>query len=56
MINALTGAGLRIESLHEFPFCGWQRLPSMEQREDGFWHLPDQDTIPLLFSLQARKA
>lgn len=56
VINALAGAGLRIEFLHEFPFCGWQRLPSMEKREDGFWHLPDQDTIPLLFSLKARKA
>lgn len=56
VVNALAGAGLRIEFLHEFPFCGWQRLPSMEQREDGFWHLPERDTLPFLFSLQARKA
>jgi SAM-dependent methyltransferase len=56
VINALTGAGLRIEFLNEFPFCGWQRLPSLEQHEDGFWYPQDTDTLPLLFSLQARKA
>ncbi|HEV7641633.1 MAG TPA: hypothetical protein VGO39_12270 [Gaiellaceae bacterium] len=55
MLNALADAGLRIEFLHEFPFCGWQRLPSMERR-DGFWHLPDRDDLPFLFSLRARKA
>lgn len=56
VINALADAGLRIEFLHEFPSCGWQRLPSMERREDGYWHLPDRDDLPFLFSLRARKA
>lgn len=55
VINALAGAGLRVEFLHEFPFCGWQRLPSMERREDGFWYLPKRDDLPFLFSLRARK-
>jgi hypothetical protein len=55
VLNALAGAGLRIEFVHEFPFCGWRRLPSMELREDGFWQLPDRDDLPFLFSLRARK-
>jgi 2-polyprenyl-3-methyl-5-hydroxy-6-metoxy-1,4-benzoquinol methylase len=56
VINALTSVGLRIEFLHEFPFGEWQRLPSMEQREDGYWQLPGRDDLPFLFSLRARKA
>jgi SAM-dependent methyltransferase len=56
LITALVGAGLRIEFLHEFPFCAWPRLPSMEQREDGFWYLPQREDLPFLFSLRARKA
>jgi SAM-dependent methyltransferase len=53
--NAIAAAGLRIEFLHEFPFCGWQRLPSMERRDDGYWHLRDREDLPFLFSLRARK-
>jgi SAM-dependent methyltransferase len=55
VINALLGAGLRLEFLHEFPFDGWQRLPSMVRREDGFWSLPGRSDLPFLFSLRARK-
>ncbi|HEY5989478.1 MAG TPA: class I SAM-dependent methyltransferase [Streptosporangiaceae bacterium] len=54
VINALLGAGLRIVFLHEFPVSGWQRLPSMVRRDDGFWQLPGRD-LPFLFSLLARK-
>jgi len=56
VINALAGAGLRVEFVHEFPYCGWQRLPSMKVGDDGFWHLPDRDDLPFLFSLQARRS
>lgn len=55
VINALIGAGLQIEFLHEFPFSGWQRLPSMVRGEDGWWRLPGRDDLPFLFSLRARK-
>lgn len=55
VINALTAAGLHIEFLHEFPFCSWQRLPSMVRGDDGWWRLPDRDDLPFLFSLLARK-
>jgi SAM-dependent methyltransferase len=54
VINALTGAGLRIEFLHEFPFSLWH-LRSMVQSEDGWWRLSDRDDLPLMFSLRARK-
>ncbi|HUP27561.1 MAG TPA: class I SAM-dependent methyltransferase [Chloroflexia bacterium] len=55
-INALIGAGLQIEHLHEFPFLGWKALPFMEEHEDGLWYLPEgKDKIPLLFSLKATK-
>jgi SAM-dependent methyltransferase len=56
VINALTGAGLQIEFLHEFAFSESQRLPSMIKGEDGCWRLPDRDDVPFLFSLLARKA
>ena len=55
VITALSGAGLRIEFLHEFPVSGWQRLPSMVKGEDGWWRLPGRDDLPLVFSLRARK-
>ena len=54
IINSLTGVGLRIEFLHEFPYCVYKMLPFMEKGKDGWWRLPDQqDSIPLMFSLKA---
>ncbi len=56
VLNALIESELRIEFLHEFPFCAYQMFPFMEQGEDGWWRLPDsQPEIPLLFSLKAVK-
>ena len=54
VVNALLYAGLRIEFLHEFPVCAWQRFPSMKQDKDGWWRVKD-DNIPLTFSLRATK-
>lgn len=58
IINALLEAGLRLDFLHEFPFCAWQRFPCMRQDDDGWWRLPQEwrDNLPLTFSLQAMKA
>jgi hypothetical protein len=56
VVNALIGAGLRIEFLHEFPFDEWQRFPFMEECADGWWRLQDRPEIPLTFSLRATKA
>jgi SAM-dependent methyltransferase len=54
VFNALISAGLRIEFVHEFPVCAYQRFPFMEQDEDGWWRLKG-DNIPLTFSLKATK-
>ncbi len=56
IISSLTGAGLQVEWLHEFPVCAWQRFPFMVQGDDGWWRLPeDMVQIPLTFSLLASK-
>jgi SAM-dependent methyltransferase len=56
ILSTLTGAGLRLEFLHEFPFCTYPMFPSMTQGDDGWWRLaPSQTPIPLLFSLKAVK-
>jgi len=54
IINALIGAGLRIEFLHEFPKICWAPYPFTEQDEDGWFRIKG-DNIPLLFSLKATK-
>ncbi|MHA2089995.1 MAG: class I SAM-dependent methyltransferase [Candidatus Kariarchaeaceae archaeon] len=56
IINALIGAGLHIEFLHEFPSLSWAMVPFMEERDDGLFYLPDNfPDIPLMFSLKATK-
>jgi 2-polyprenyl-3-methyl-5-hydroxy-6-metoxy-1,4-benzoquinol methylase len=56
VVTALTGAGLRLEFLHEFPQCVYPRFPWMRQDADGWWRQPPgQPAVPLLFSLRARR-
>ncbi len=56
IINALISAGLRIEFVHEFPFCHYDAFPFLEETEPGKWRLPhNQEFIPLMFSLKAKK-
>ncbi len=56
IVNALIDAGLRIEFLHEFPYCADKMLPMMEQDAEGWWRLPKYDDyLPLMFSLKATK-
>jgi 2-polyprenyl-3-methyl-5-hydroxy-6-metoxy-1,4-benzoquinol methylase len=56
IVSALTDAGLRIDSLREYPFCLW-RLDYLVEGEDGRWRLPgDLDgRLPLFFSIRATK-
>ena len=57
VFNALIGAGLQIEFFNEFSFTLRERIAGMVQGEDGLWRLTQQHgMVPLLFSLQARKA
>jgi len=56
IVNAVAGAGLRLEFLHEFPYAAYRCLPFMEQGADGWWRLTEhQESVPLLFSLKASK-
>lgn len=56
VVNAVLGAGLRLEFLHEFPVSAWACLPFMTQDADGWWRLrPNDPALPLLFSLRASK-
>jgi SAM-dependent methyltransferase len=55
IVNALIRAGLRIECLHEFPYCCYAHLPRfMERGPDGWWWLKQhKDSVPLMFSIRA---
>lgn len=56
IVSTLVEAGLKIEFLHEFPYCYYQALPSMVQGADGWWRLPEKNhCIPQMFSLRASK-
>ncbi|MFC2038726.1 class I SAM-dependent methyltransferase [Chloroflexota bacterium] len=54
IINALIGAGLRIEFLHEFPVSGYRWSSFTEKTANGEWHI-EGDKIPLTFSIKAVK-
>ena len=54
VISALSGAGLRIEYLHEFPFCCYRARKDMYRDKDGWWRL-EGDKLPLTFSIKATK-
>ena len=61
VINALIAAGLRIESLYEYPLCPWKVIHDLEVVERfsasrayyGF--AKGKSTFPLMFTLRARK-
>ena len=56
IVTALVDAGLVIDSLREYDFCGWQ-LDYLVQSGDGRWRLPADSggELPLFFSLRAHK-
>jgi 2-polyprenyl-3-methyl-5-hydroxy-6-metoxy-1,4-benzoquinol methylase len=54
LVNALAGAGLRIDRLDELPVDLRQRTPAMVQSTDGLWRLPG-DPLPLLLTCRAVK-
>jgi SAM-dependent methyltransferase len=56
VINALVGAGLRIDLVRESDALPWPRWPSMVSTDDGYFRLPDSaPRIPLLYALRAGK-
>lgn len=56
VVNALAGAGLRIEFLHEYDFTDFPMFYGLERHDDGLWRFPPERwQIPLMFSLKATK-
>jgi SAM-dependent methyltransferase len=55
IVTSLIDAGLRIEFLHEFPFAAWQQFPEATRRDDGYFYMPDEGGVPLMFSVRATK-
>jgi len=56
IVNALIGAGLKLEFLHEFPFTVYNMFPGlMIQDEQGRWRIREHNHLPLLFSVKATK-
>lgn len=56
VVNALLSVDLRLEFLHEFPYCSYDCYPFLEKGGDGRWRFPgSRELIPLMFSLKAAK-
>ena len=54
VVSALLDAGLRLEFLHEFPYCPYDLLPYAVETEPGRYMVTRGDVaLPLIFSLQA---
>ena len=56
VVTGLASAGLRIDSLREYPFVEWP-VGFLEERGDGKWVLPahHEGELPLFFSIKASK-
>ncbi|MDE2716758.1 MAG: class I SAM-dependent methyltransferase [Chloroflexota bacterium] len=56
IVTALSGSGLTIEYLHEFPMSFYHAFPSMTKQDDGTWRFPERnDSFPQIFSIKATK-
>jgi len=56
VINALVGAGIRIDRLNEFPFSPYNCFDGLEERESGRFYLPhDGNDVPLVYSVTGTK-
>lgn len=56
VVNALLGAGIRIERLNEFPFSPYDCFEGLVEREPGRFYLPHRGhNVPLVYSLIGRK-
>ena len=55
ILNALIGAGLRINFLHEFPTSeNWNWAPFTKQDAQGYWRV-EGGLVPFVFSLKATR-
>lgn len=56
VINALVGAGIRVERLNEFPFSPYNCFEGLVEREPGRYYLSHRGhDVPMVYSLTGRK-
>ena len=56
IVNSLIDVDLKIEFLHEFPFCYHNIHPDMKLREDGYYEFINLNfSVPMMFSIRAHK-
>ncbi|WP_406404080.1 class I SAM-dependent methyltransferase [Streptomyces uncialis] len=54
IVDAVVGAGLRIETLREYDELPWPRWPDMTRTPSGWWRLPENaPRVPHMFALLA---
>jgi len=56
ILTALTGAGLRVESVEEYPWSTFAPIDAMEEDENGRYYLDTDEDLPFVFTLRARPA
>lgn len=57
VVNALLGAGIRIERLNEFPFSPYNCFEGLVEREPGRFYLQHRgQDVPMVYSILGRKA
>ncbi len=56
VVSALSGVGLHIEFLHEFPWTFYKALPGMVETEPMRWVIPGKEKhLPLCYTLRATR-
>jgi SAM-dependent methyltransferase len=55
IVGGLIDAGLSLDWLHEHAQVPWRMFEMLVQKDDGDWHWPDRQWLPLAVSLQARR-
>lgn len=55
IVGGLIDAGLSLDWLHEHAQLPWRMFEMLVQKDDGDWHWPDRQWLPLAMSLQARR-
>ena len=57
VFDAVTRAGLTVESFREYPFCIYRAREGMVKGGEGLWRMPQGVLeVPLMFSIRARKS
>jgi hypothetical protein len=54
-INSIIGAGFELVFLHEWDYTLYEELKWLKRGDDGRYSWPGPGTLPLMYSLKARK-